>query len=202
MYLQFSQIKLNTVPSLLHCLSLSLTVYETSDCQHLFAMLRSIFTRAWGIKYRLNFNGFSLFSFPFVISDLVVVFLTVFFLFVCFVLFCFFQSRCLCQNCFAFKEENSENDKTVSKLGLGEHFNAWCNLQPPLSFIRFESCDLPYDLRRHIFTAPLLFSYASLKREFFKVGHTGTSSWAANFNRTFVISSKSVCLRSYFIRHD
>lgn len=109
MYLQFSQIKLNTVPSLLHCLSLSLTVYEISDCQHLFVMLRSIFTRAWGIKYRLNFNGFSLFSFPFVISDLVVVFLTVGFFFSFF--FSFFQSRCLCQNCFAFKEENSEDDK-------------------------------------------------------------------------------------------
>lgn len=37
--------------------------------------------------------------------------------------------------------------KTVFKFGLGEHFNA-CNLQQSLSYMSFESCAQPYDLKK------------------------------------------------------
>ena len=40
--------------------------------------------------------------------------------------------------------------KTVFKFGLGEHFNV-CNLQPSLSYMSFESCAPPYDLKKVIF---------------------------------------------------
>ena len=37
--------------------------------------------------------------------------------------------------------------KTVFKFGFGEHFNAH-NLQPSLSYMSFESCAQPYDLKK------------------------------------------------------
>ena len=50
--------------------------------------------------------------------------------------------------------------KTVFKFGLGEHFNV-CNLQPSLSYMSFESCAPPYDLKKVIFFVCVLITLSS-----------------------------------------
>lgn len=72
--------------------------------------------------------------------------------------------------------------ENVSKLGLGEHFNAWCSLEPLLQSslsIFYELWDQPYDLNKAFLYRTSYFFCMSLPRE---------NSW--KWPRNIVLSNK------------
>lgn len=91
--------KFNSVPSLLHYLSLQLIACESPSCQHSFLMVRSLLTRAQGVSYMLHFSDLSLLVLSYKTAQSSSW------------QYCFFQSRSLYQKSFTFKGKYSGNYK-------------------------------------------------------------------------------------------